>query len=322
MLREAAVEAEMTNVIQLFIYIFVILVLSTNQSISQKIDDETSCAIGRSKKCSIKLAIKRGLFQTGLTPQFPEGLNCREIDEGWAISYTYKRNREAYHGGIDMPAPYGTPMIAAADGVVVGKYGATNSARGIELVLQHSPEDTGIPLWIYTQYGHFNQMPNHKIGQRVRMGDVLGPTGNSGRDVRTGKQSKRRRPAIHFAVVYSRTKEYQNTKKVVIPAAGNWMDPIALYQNELPFDSHSMKALPSKEKQVRIPVKVDDGSFMPRDTKLVWPYECSTGPLKMSPKQTRRSGGGGKCKSGDLSACRSACKRGREKACRRLKRGR
>ena len=177
-------------------------------------------------------------------------------------------------------------------------------------------------------------MPKHKIGQRVRMGEALGPTGRSGTDGRTKKQSKKRRPAIHFAVVYSHTKEYQNTKKVVIPAAGHWMDPIALYRKKRPFDSYSMKALPSREKLVQIPVKVDDGSFMPRETKLVWPYECSTGSLKMSPKQTRggrgggrsrgrgRGGGGGRCKSGDLAACRSACNSGSQKACNRLKRGR
>ncbi len=86
------------------------------------LDEETLCGIGRGRRCDIKLAIKRGLFETGLKPIFPEGLDCHDIDESWAIDYTYKRPRENYHGGIDMPAPWGTSIIAAAAGTVVGKF--------------------------------------------------------------------------------------------------------------------------------------------------------------------------------------------------------
>lgn len=114
--------------------------------------DPDACAIGRWRSCDIQQAIDRGLFETGLSPAFPAQAQCRGIDEGYAISYAARRGREQYHGGIDMPAPWGTPMIAAAAGTVVAKYAGENSPRGIEIVLRHSPEDTGIPLWIYTQY--------------------------------------------------------------------------------------------------------------------------------------------------------------------------
>ncbi|MBI5682202.1 MAG: M23 family metallopeptidase [Deltaproteobacteria bacterium] len=239
------------------------------------VDPITSCAIGRwLNNCDIKTAITRGLFETGLTPVFPEHTSCREIDEGYAISYSKKRPREMYHGGIDIPAPWGMPIIAAAAGEVVGVYHGNDSPRGVEIVLRHSPEDTGIPLWIYTQYTHFSEIPSLKVGQRVRMGEILGKTGNSGISPFTGKQSNKRRPALHFGVFYSVSSEYANFGDRIIQVDGHWMDPVALFRKELPLDSISMKALPEMKKQIPISVMLDNGEAFPANTKLVWPYAC------------------------------------------------
>ena len=237
------------------------------------IDRVTLCAIGRAPRCDIQLAVGRGLFETGLKPGFPPNVECPDIDEGYAISYTHKRPRENYHGGIDMPAPEGTPIIAAAAGTVVGKFSGARSFRGIEIVLRHSPEDTGIPLWIYTQYTHFSEMPKQAVGQRVRMGEVLGPTGNTGID-RTGGQSTRRRPAIHFGVFYSTSEKYAALRHAVIPAGGHWMDPVALYREKLPLDSRAMKALPEEGKRVPISVMLEGGATVPPGAKIIWPYAC------------------------------------------------
>ena len=234
-----------------------------------------ACAIGRWPICDIQQAIARGLFETGLSPAFPAQAECRGIDEGYAISYAAKRGgNEPYHGGIDMPAPWGTPMIAAASGTVVGKFQGEKSFRGIEIVLRHSPDDTGIPLWIYTQYAHCSEMPALELGQRVRMGDRICPTGNTGIGI-TGVQSNRRRPAIHFAAFFSSSEQYTEVRNVIIPAEGYWMDPIALFRKTLPLDSNSMKALPGAEKQVQISIMFDDGKTFPADTKIVWPYTCT-----------------------------------------------
>ncbi len=240
-----------------------------------EIDYKTVCGIGRGMKCDIKVAIKLGLFETGLRPKFPEGLDCRDIDEQYAISYTSRRSRENYHGGIDMPAPWGTPMIAAADGTVVGKYVGTNSYRGKEIILRHSPEDTGIPLWIYTQYSHFDKMPEVELGQRVRMGDNIGPTGNSGRGKKPGVQNPRRRPAIHFGVFFASTNKFAETRGKIIPVKGLWMDPNALFIKSFPLDSYSLKALPESQKKVPIAIKTDDGEIIPANAKIIWPYTCS-----------------------------------------------
>ena len=237
-----------------------------------------ACAIGRWSDCDIRQAISRGLFETGLTPVFPAHAECRGIDEGFAISYAAKRGgREPYHGGIDMPAPWDTPIIAAAAGTVVGKFLGEHSFRGIEIVLRHSPDDTGIPLWIYTEYGHCSQMPSLELGQRVRMGERLCPTGNTGIGM-TGVQSNRRRPAVHFAVFYSAVDRYVQMRNVIVPADGYWMDPVALFRKTLPLDSDAMKALPEADKKVPISVMLDNGEAIPADTKLVWPYTCTRKP--------------------------------------------
>jgi murein DD-endopeptidase MepM/ murein hydrolase activator NlpD len=165
-------------------------------------------------------------------------------------------------------------MIAAAAGTVVAKYAGEASFRGIEIVLRHSPEETGIPLWIYTQYAHFSEMPALEVGQRVRMGEVLGPTGNTGIG-RTGRQSGKRRPAIHFAVFYSTSDRYGDVLDRIIPVDGHWMDPVALFRKALPLDSASMKALPEPEKQVPISILFDDGEVFPAGSKIVWPYACA-----------------------------------------------
>ena len=117
-------------------------------------------------------------------------------------------------------------------------------------------------------------MPEHEVGQHVRIGEVLGPTGNSGID-RTGQQSTHRRLAIHFTVWYSANPLYFAGRRKIIPVDGQWMDPNALYRNKSPFDSYSMKALPEAEKRVPISVMLEDGQTIPADTKIVWPYTCA-----------------------------------------------
>jgi len=173
-----------------------------------------------------------------------------------------------------MPAPFGTPMIAAAAGTVVAKSAEQRSYRGIEIILRHSPEDTGLPVWTYTQYAHFDEMPSLAVGDRVRMGQALGPTGNSGFQ-RGGKRA--RRPAIHFAVWFSRSPDWAMVRNVVVPVNGLWMDPVAFYRKAPHFDSAAMKALPGGEKEVPISVMFEDGTTSPAGTKLVWPYTCKKG---------------------------------------------
>lgn len=239
------------------------------------VDQELVCAIARYRKCDAQPAIARGLFETGLRPSFPDGLVCNGIDEHFAISYSTSRGREAYHGGIDMPANAGTPILAIADGMVLTNVDPPQSARGKEVIIRHTPRDTGTPLWIYSQYAHLEQVSSLQPGQRVKMGEVVGPTGNTGYVPQGIKAHAVRRPAIHFAIWYSDKPGYAiDPQGNVMPVDGWWMDPTALYRQQPPFDSTTMKALPESEKFIKVAVKIAGGGTLPAGTRLIWPYAC------------------------------------------------
>ena len=244
------------------------------------LDKETLCGIGRSKRCGIEHQLRRGLIETGTGPVFPNTANCFGMDDYWAMDYASKRNRQSYHGGIDIPVPWGTPMLAIASGSVVTMYKAHQSKRGNEVIIRHSPEDTGLPMWVYSGYGHLDRLPNLKVGQRVKMGDIIGPTGNSGIAARGFKnknaaQSSSRRPAIHLATWFAPGPKYSEAQDTIIPVDGRWLDPFALYRQQPPYASNDVKALPEADKDVTIPVMFHDGTTIPSQTKLIWPYACA-----------------------------------------------
>lgn len=241
---------------------------------SRMISETTLCGIVRGRGCAPHRAIEIGMVATGLGPSFPDGMHCHAIDDYWAMDYSFKRNRQVRHGGIDLPADWGTPMLAAADGTVVAVFEGKDSARGKEVILRHAPHQTGLPFWTYTGYGHLDILPPLKPGQRVKKGQVIGPTGNSGIGGMSRRQKTHRRAAIHFSVVYSDSPNYAIIDDVVVPVNGRWMDPVGFFRNKSPWESNALKALPENDKYVAIPVMGDDGQFFPADTKLIWPYSC------------------------------------------------
>jgi lipoprotein NlpD len=76
-----------------------------------------------------------------------------------------------YHMGLDIVAPEGTPIVAAADGEVV-KAGWDDWGLGNAIKIRH---DNGC----YTVYGH-NQENLVQVGQRVRQGEQIALMGNTG----------------------------------------------------------------------------------------------------------------------------------------------
>jgi murein DD-endopeptidase MepM/ murein hydrolase activator NlpD len=236
--------------------------------------DETRCGIARLRRCGVDAQIRLGFLATGTGPVFSAGAVCPGIDDYWAMDYSKKRNAQVYHGGIDIPVPWGTPMLAVAAGTVIAKYEADRSKRGTEVVLRHSPAQTGLPVWTYSAYGHLDAMPDLQIGQRVAMGQIIGPTGNSGISGRGGGQSTTRRPAIHLATFQADGPTYGEVNNTIVPVNGRWLDPFAFYRGEPPFDSEAVKALPEAQKGVPVAVILTDGTVRPAGAKRIWPYAC------------------------------------------------
>src|SRR5690606_15890983 len=106
--------------------------------------------------------------------------------------------------------------------------------------LQHAPKQTGLPVWVYTQYAHLSEMPRQQNGQRVRMGEVIGSTSNTGQGAEgIGRRATGRRPALHLGAFYSPVPRFVRRRLVIFPVRGNWMDPHALLRGRMPIDSRS-----------------------------------------------------------------------------------
>jgi murein DD-endopeptidase MepM/ murein hydrolase activator NlpD len=85
------------------------------------------------------------------------------------------------HKGIDLAGPTGTPVLAAADGII--SRADWFSSYGLYISIEHGGQ-------IQTRYAHMSQL-NVAKGQRVRKGDVIGFVGSTGRS--TG-------PHLHYEV--------------------------------------------------------------------------------------------------------------------------
>ncbi|PVV11897.1 MAG: hypothetical protein B6D77_06185 [gamma proteobacterium symbiont of Ctena orbiculata] len=235
-------------------------------------------AIRRGRHDSVQDLKDRGLIETGLHPVWGEDVSCRDIDHWYAMDYSQFRPKQAYHGGVDIPAPFGTSIHAVMDGEVIAVYAGKQSPRGIEVVMRHTPEESGLPLYLYSRYTHFQRMPDVQAGQRLKMGDVIGPTGNTGVlgcELKHEICRKSRRPVLHFDILYSGSEKYYDNGNMVIPFEAHWMDPNALFRKSMPVDSISMSALPKSEKAVRISYMLENGELHPADTRMIWPYTCS-----------------------------------------------
>jgi murein DD-endopeptidase MepM/ murein hydrolase activator NlpD len=120
--------------------------------------------------------------------------------------YGAKYRTGGIHKGIDFGVKTGTPVYAAVSGVVVhaGKHVYKKGwgfAFGIHVIISNVKfPDGSAGLW--AGYCHLSEV-KVKVGQKVKQGDYVGLSGNTGRS--TGAH-------LHFQVLASRT--WKPTKHV------------------------------------------------------------------------------------------------------------
>ncbi|MCX7631780.1 MAG: M23 family metallopeptidase [Turneriella sp.] len=107
------------------------------------------------------------------------GTNRLTSRYGWRVHPV--SGNKAFHTGIDIGAPHGTPIVAAADGVVV--FAGDGGSYGNMVILRHKNG-------LFTVYGHASKILVNK-GNYVRRGQKIARVGSTGTS--TG-------PHLHFEV--------------------------------------------------------------------------------------------------------------------------
>lgn len=111
------------------------------------------------------------------------------VAEGWRMTFIwpvsgrisgkfgaqriYQGKPGAFHGGLDIAAPAGTPYVAPADGVVVLAAESAFTLEGNLLIVDHG-------MGLSSAFLHSSRLAV-KVGDRVARGQVLGYVGMTGR---------------------------------------------------------------------------------------------------------------------------------------------
>lgn len=148
-----------------------------------------------------------------------------------------------YHYGTDFGVPVNTPLVACFDGEIVfaGGDGAHGSINGVVANGEGLTVDIRRKDGLIARYGHMNKI-QVKVGQKVRAGDRIGLSGNTG--YTTG-------PHCHWELRFDR-----------LWSGGAWRDPRKLGAKALPKHrsyrklinqaAHVRKAPSSKSKSLRL----------------------------------------------------------------------
>lgn len=104
-----------------------------------------------------------------------------ELGSGFGFREDPITRRRALHEGMDFRGNIGTPIMAAAGGIVVGAN--YHHAYGNIIVIDHGMD-------LVTRYAHLSRV-DVEVGQTVKQGQRIGALGNTGRS--TG-------PHLHFEV--------------------------------------------------------------------------------------------------------------------------
>lgn len=117
---------------------------------------------------------------------------------GWR-SHPITKKRQ-FHRGLDIRARKGTPVLAAADGVVSKV--TRDRYLGRMIRIEHKARN------METVYGHLNKYAKGiRDGKAVKRGEVIAYVGNTG--VSTG-------PHLHYGVYHAQKKSWKNPKNYIL----------------------------------------------------------------------------------------------------------
>lgn len=189
------------------------------------------------------------------------------VDVTYRFGNTQGERREPHHG-VEFLNPYGTPVLAAADGVVVvagtdhepasapGEwpvtyFGPLPDFYGNLVVIEHAMPDEllqaapNLPSLVYTLYAHLSEVLV-SVGQQVQAGQQIGKVGMSGVaqgphlhfEVRLGENSYQasRNPELWLAPHAGQDGQLNGAM------AGSFIDS---YGNNLPKNSIVLEHLPN-----------------------------------------------------------------------------
>ncbi len=219
--------------------------------------------------------VERGVVQSGLTPEFPDGLDCPDIASEFASPFRYdgsKRpaNRNAgLHGGMDISLDIGTPLLAIADGTVIAK-GTGGRALGEFVWMYHPPESTGLDWHIFVKYQHLSKESPFEIGSAVSAGQTVALSGDSGT---ADKHFAFGYPHLHASVFASTGAAYDKKGTRVRPRhSTKSIDLVALYLDRDRFAK--LIADPTYLDGTDVPVKALAIGATPEPGAKVWPVNC------------------------------------------------
>ncbi len=224
---------------------------------------------------------RRGMFSAGLRPIYPTDAKCLKIASYFGDTTRFdgserKNDHYGYHGGMDISAREGTPLIAIAEGEVV------NSGTGGRLVgnfvwLRLKPADTGLAVHVYAKYQHLEKPSELRIGDRVRIGQFIGPAGNTG--TTGGYFGPEGYSHLHLTILVSDKSDFQVLGGKVRPANMRFLDPLGLFiaDKSVRLDNHALRDLPGSKKRIPIAYKILGGGLQPGNARLIWPFACKGG---------------------------------------------
>lgn len=108
----------------------------------------------------------------GAAPAIAAPLDCGGLMMPVSDTRAGGRGYSRHHGGVDLMAPYGAPIRAAAAGEII--WAARYYAYGNMVDIRHADGTV-------TRYAHLSRFAaNLKPGKRVALGEIIGAVGTTG----------------------------------------------------------------------------------------------------------------------------------------------